>query len=413
MNWLTREDATPSSLRTSEASVAIQAASTLAMTPKNDHAALMVWTAPYGISVCQDECRQPTHREEPSMEQLIRIGIDTSKSVFQLHGVNAAEEPVLRRKLRRRDVLKFFAKLSPTVVGMEACGASHYWAREIAALGHEVKLLPAQYVKAYVKRNKNDPADAEAVCEAMSRPTMRFVAVKTAERQAALMMVTIRDRLVRARTQLTNSIRGHAAEFGLVAPKGVCQVEPLLARIAADESLPALAREFFRELGEELGNLQARLRGVEAKLMAWHRADACSRRLTQIPAVGPISATLLSLKAPDPHLFRSGRDFAAWAGLTPQDHSTADKRRLGVITRAGDEALRSVLVVGAMSVIGKVKRGRMTPSPWLAGLLARKAPKEVAVALANKNARIAWKMMVSGEDYDPARAMPALAASRG
>ena len=347
------------------------------------------------------------------MEQIIRIGIDTSKSVFQLHGVNAAEECVLRRKIRRRDLLKFLAKLAPTVVGMEACGASHYWAREIAALGHEVKLMPAQYVKPYVKRNKNDPADAEAVCEAMSRPTMRFVPVKTAESQAALMVVTIRDRLVRVRTQLTNAIRGHAAEFGLVAPKGVRHVAPLLARIAADETLPALARELLHELGEELRGLQARLRRVETELMAWHRADECSRRLRKIPSVGPIGATLLPLKAPEPHLFRSGRDFAAWIGLTARDHSTADKRRLGAITRAGDEALRSTLVVGAMSVIQQVKKGRKKPSPWLESLLARKEPKEAAVALANKTARIAWKMMVSGEDYDPARAMPALAARRG
>lgn len=340
------------------------------------------------------------------MEQIIRIGIDTSKSVFQLHGVNAAEEPVLRRKLRRGDVVKFFEKLPPTVVGIEACGASHHWARLIEPLGHEAKLLPAQYVKAYVKRNKNDPADAAAVCEAMSRPTMRFVPVKTAENQAALMLVGMRDRLIRGRTRLGNAIRGHAAEFGVVAPRGVRNVTALLARLAEDEKLPALARAVFCELGEEFGELQARIARVEVDLRAWHRADERSRRLRQIPSVGPIGAMLLSLKAPDPHLFRSGRDFAAWMGLTARDHSTAGKRRLGAITRAGDEALRSVLVTGAMSVIRQVRLGRVEASPWLAGLLARKEPKEAAVALANKTARVAWKMMVSGEDYDPRRAMP-------
>lgn len=340
------------------------------------------------------------------MDHIMRIGIDTSKSVFQLHGVNVLEEPVLRRKLRRRDMLKFFGRLSPTVIGMEACGGSHHWARALAECGHDVKLLPAQYVKAYVKRGKNDAADAEAVCEAMSRPTMRFVAVKTPETQAALMLVSLRSRLIRVRTQLTNAIRGHGAEFGLVVPRGLDKIEPLIARIAADEALPMLARELFGMLGAEFAGLQTRLDKVDAALMAWHRHDERSRRLAQLPGVGPIGAMMLSLKAPDPHLFSSGRQFAAWIGLTPRDHSTAGRTRLGVITRAGDEALRGVLVVGATAVIQQVRRGRVAPSPWLATLLAKKEPKEVAVALANKTARIAWKLMVSGEDYDPSRTMP-------
>jgi transposase len=261
-----------------------------------------------------------------------------------------------------------------------------------------------------VKRNKNDTADAAAVCEAMSRPTMRFVPVKTPESQAALMLVTVRDRLIRVRTQLTNSIRGHATEFGVVAPCGMRNVEPLLARIAQDETLPALARAVFHELGKEFANLQERLRRTEAGMMAWHRTDERSRRLTQIPGVGPIGAMLLSLKAPDPHQFTSGRDYSAWIGLTARDHSTANKRRLGAITRAGDEALRSVLVVGAMSLIRQIKLGRVKPSPWLASQLARKTPKQVAVAIANKNGRIAWKMMVSGGDYEPHRAIQAAIA---
>jgi transposase len=342
------------------------------------------------------------------MDQIIRIGIDTSKSVFQLHGVNAAEAVVLRKKLHRRDVVKFFSRLDPTVVGIEACGGSHHWARVLGELGHEVRMMPAQYVKAYVKRGKNDAADAEALCEAMSRPTMRFVPVKTMEAQAALMLVSMRARLIEDRTQLSNTIRGHAAEFGLVTPKGLHRIEPLLARIEGDGTLPELAREMFAVLGRDYGRLQGEIKKIEARMMAWHRQDERSRRLAQIPGVGPIGAVMLSLKAPDPHLFASGRQFAAWMGLTPRDHSTAGKTRLGVITRAGDAALRSVLVVGATSAIQQARRGRGWRSPWLAELLRRKEPKEAAVALANKTARVAWKLMVSGEAYDPHRASPAL-----
>src|SRR2546428_9478733 len=239
---------------------------------------------------------------------------------------------------------------------MEACGGAHYWARELQALGHEVVLLPPQYVKPYVKRNKNDAADAEALCEAMSRPMMRFVPVKTAEQQAALMLVGVRDRLIRNRTQLSNAVRGYAGEFGLTAAKGKAHLAPPLERIHTDESLPALARELFAAQAKEYAQLQAQIDEVEARLMAWHRADECSRRLAKIPGVGPIGAVLLKMKTPEPELFRSGRQFAAWVGLTPKDHSTAGKVRLGVITRAGDEGLRSVLVVGATAVIQHVRR---------------------------------------------------------
>jgi transposase len=330
--------------------------------------------------------------------------MDTSKSVFVLHGVDAAEQPVLRRKLRRRQVLEFFAELAPTRVGIEACGGSHYWAREIGALGHEMLLLPAQRVKPYVLRNKNDAADAEAICEAMSRPRIRFVPVKTAEQQAALMLAGLRDQLVRRRTQLSNAIRGYAAEFGLVAAKGLDKIEPLLVRIAADETLPLLARELFAEQGEDYAALTRKLRRIDARLVAWQRQNELSRRLVEIPSIGPVGASLLSMKVPDPQAFRSGRDFAAWLGLTPKDHSTAGKLRLGVITRAGDESLRRVLVVGATAVIQQVRHGRGHPSPWLIALLKRKPPKLAAVALANKTARIAWKLMVSGERYRDAHA---------
>jgi transposase len=233
------------------------------------------------------------------------------------------------------------------------------------------------------------------------------VPVKTADQQAALMLVGLRDRLIRQRTQLANAIRGYATEFGLVAPKGICRIEPLLERIRDDDTLPPLARELFDIHAKEYAQLQTRLEEVEDKLMAWHRADACSRRLARIPGVGPIGASMLVMKTPAPEAFRSARHFAAWLGLTPKDHSTAGKLRLGVITRAGDEALRSVLVVGATAVIRQLRRGRGSASPWLVALLKRKPPKLVAVALANKIARIAWKLMVSGEHYSAKTLSPA------
>jgi transposase len=337
------------------------------------------------------------------VREIIRIGMDTSKHIFVLHGVDADERVVLRKKLSRKQVLEFFAKQPPTVIGMEACGASQYWARELRKLGHEVKLMAPQLVKPYVMRNKNDGRDAEGLCEAMSRPSMRFVPVKTAEQQAALMLAGLRDGLIARRTQLSNAIRGYAAELGLIAPKGLDKIEPLLARIAQDESLPAMAREVFAVKGREYATLQDELKRLEARLMAWYRADALSRRLAQIPSVGPITATRLVMKTPDPHAFRSGRHFAAWLGLTPKDHSTAGKTRLGKITRAGDEDLRRLFVVGATAVIQQVRRGRGHPSRWLVSLLKRKPPKLAAVALANKVARIAWKLMATGESYDAAR----------
>ncbi|BAB52455.1 IS110-like element ISMlo1 family transposase [Mesorhizobium japonicum] len=342
------------------------------------------------------------------MEQIIRIGMDTSKHVFQLHGVNAAEEVVLRKKMRRKEMVAFFERAAPTVVALEACGGSHHWARLLEALGHDVKLIPPQYVKPYVKRGKNDAADAEALCEAVSRPTMRFVRVKTTDNQAALMLVGMRDRLVRNRTQLANAIRGYAAEFGLIAATGTSKVRSLLERIATDETLPELARELFGLHGREYDRLEDEIEKVEARLMAWHRTNECSRRLTRIPGVGPIGALMMVMKTPAPETFRSGRHFAAWLGLTPKDHSTAGRVRLGVITRAGDENLRSVLVAGATAVLRHVREDRgKNASPWLLDMLNRKPPKLVAVALANKIARVAWKLMVTGERYNPNAALSA------
>ena len=336
------------------------------------------------------------------MNQIIRIGMDTSKYIFQLHGVDASERVVLRKRLSRKAMLEFFAKLPPTVVVIEACGAAHHLARELGQLGHAVKLIAPQLVKPYVPRNKNDGRDAEGLCEAASRPRMRYVPVKTAEQQAPLMLLGIRDQLVARRTQLSNTIRGHAAEFGLIAAKGLDKLASLLAAIEQDDRVPVLARELFAMLAREYAGVQVELRAIEAKLLAWHRADAMSRRLAQIPGIGPVTAAALVMKAPDPRAFPSGRLFAAWIGLTPKDHSTAGKVRLGKITRAGDEQLRQLLVVGATPVVKQAKvRGR--GPRWLIELLKRKTPKLAAVALANKMARIAWKLMTTGETYDNTR----------
>jgi len=346
------------------------------------------------------------------VEQIIRIGMDTSKHVFQLHGVSAAELPILRKKMRRREMVDFFAKCPPTVIGIEACAASHHWARLLRGFGHEVKLIAPQLVKPYVKRGKNDAADAEALCEAMSRPTMRFVPVKSVDQQAALMLVGLRERAVSAQTQIANTIRGYAAEFGLTAAQGMSHIPLLLERMMINDSIPALARELFASLAEEFAQLGERLKEVEAKVMAWYRNNERCRRLAKIPGVGPIGAILLVMKAPAPEQFTSGRQFAAWIGLTPKDHSTAGKVRLGVITRAGDETLRKTLVVGATSSLRQVRAGRgRNASSWLVELLKRKPPKLAAIALANKVARIAWKMMVTGEDYKGDAARPALACA--
>jgi len=354
--------------------------------------------------MCQNEVVADLKQREPSVTKIIRVGVDTSKSIFVLYGVDADEQPVLRKKLRRRQFLEFFAKLEPTKIGMEACGAAHHWARELRALGHEVVLLPPQYVKPYLKRNKNDTRDAEAICEAMSRPRMRFVPVKTAEQQAALMLEGTLNGLKDRRTQLTNMIRGYAAEFGVTAAKGLAKIELLLVRLAKEAGVPRLAKQLFAIYAAEYRQLKEQIAKVEAKLMAWHKNDEQSRRLAQIPGIGPIGAVLLTMKVADPHAFRKGRDLAAWLGLTPKDHSTAGKMRLGVITRAGDERLRSVLVVGATAVIKQVKAGKGKHPRWLVELVNRKPPKLAAVALANKTARVAWKLMVSGERYDRTRA---------
>ena len=331
---------------------------------------------------------------------VITIGVDLAKTVFQVHGVDAAGEVVFRKQLRRRQVLPFFKKLAPCLVGMEACATAHHWAREIAALGHEVRLMPPRYVKPYVKRNKNDLADAAAICEAVTRPTMRFVAIKSPEQQSVLMLHRTRELLVRQRTTLINAIRAHMAEFGIVVRVGLPQVEALLATIdnEEDDRLPPLARACLSGLAAQFQSLQVEIGVAEKRIHAWHRASEVSRRLETIPGIGPITATALAASITDPSVFRSGRELAAWIGLVPRQNSTGGKERLGRISKQGDQYLRWLLVAGAMAVIRQAKR-RDTANPWLAQLIANKPTKVVAVALANKIARIAWVLMRHGGTY--------------
>jgi transposase len=329
---------------------------------------------------------------------IIRIGLDTAKHVFQVHGVDENEQTVVRRQLRRGEMEKFFGKLAPTRIGLEACGASHYWARLLRGLGHEVVLLPPQYIKPYVKRGKNDANDAEAICEAMSRPGMRFVPIKSAESQAELMLLGVRNLLIKQRTTVINAIRGHAAEFGVIAAKGPVKVAELLQRAHAEEArVPKLALDMLRLLAAQLDALDVKLKLIETRLMASHRENPLSQCLASQPGIGPIGAVSFALRVTDPKSFHSGRHFAAWLGLTPKDHSSGGRHRQGRISRQGNEALRKLVVLGATAVIRFARPGRA--SPWLLNLLARKPKKLAAIALANKMARTLWAMMVSGEVY--------------
>ena len=329
----------------------------------------------------------------------VRIGMDTAKSVFQLHGVAADEEVVVRRQFRRSEMIRYFEKLPPALVAIESCGSSHHWARLLTSFGHDVKLIPPQYVEPYVKRGKNDAADAEALCEAVTRPSMRFVPMKSKDQQAACMLMTVRERLVSVKSQLSNAFRSYAAEFGIVGAAGRQNVNALIRQVLSDDTLPELARDLFRFQAKEYSAVEARLEEIESRLMKWHRQNEVSRRIATIPGIGPIGAAMLSMKTPPAESFRSGRDFAAWIGLTPRDHSTGGRMRYGGIPKAGDAALRSVLVVGATALLRHIRAGRHKPTAWVAALLERKPPKLVAVALANKFARIAWRLMVSGGIY--------------
>ena len=333
------------------------------------------------------------------MGEVTTIGLDMAKHVFQVHGVDAEGATVLRKRLRRAQVVAFFSRLPRCVVGMEACGTAHYWARELRALGHEVRLMPAQYVKAYVKRNKNDAADAAAICEAVVRPTMRFVAVKTAEQQAAVLLHRGRERLVRQRTGLVNALRGHLAEFGVIAPQGLRNVGKLIAivRDEGDARLPDLARQVLQVLANQIEQIETAVTALERQLLAWHKTDPVSQRLASIPGIGPIIATAIATTVADPKVFRSGREFAAWLGLVPRQNSTGGKTRLGGITKRGNRYLRRLLINGASANLLRSKATKA--DPWVIGIRRRRPPLVVAVALANKTARIAWAVMNRHENY--------------
>jgi transposase len=335
------------------------------------------------------------------MQTVTTIGLDIAKSVFQVHGVDAAGQVVVRRQLKRRYVLAFFEKLPPCLIGVEACASSHHWSRELQALGHKVRLMPPAYVRPYVKRQKNDAADAEAICEAVTRANMRFVETKTPEQQSCLMLHRTRHLFIRQQTAVINAIRAHLAEFGIVAPVGRKGVEELLGVVAdaSDKRLPEIARACLAALGAQLRMLKAQILEFDRMINAWHRSNETSKRLDEIPGVGPALATALVASVADPRAFRSGRDFSAWIGLVPKQHSSGGKDKLGGISKQGDRYLRSLFTAGALAVIRYAKIHGAKHRPWLTALLARRPTKVAAVALANKIARMAWAMMARGERY--------------
>jgi transposase len=335
------------------------------------------------------------------MQTIATIGLDIAKSVFQVHGIDAAGNVIVRRKMKRRYVLAFFQKLQPCLVGIEACASSHYWSRELQAVGHTVRLMPPAYVKPYVKRQKNDSTDAEAICEAVTRANMRFVPTKTPEQQSCLMLHRTRHLFIRQQTAVINAIRAHLAEFGIVAPVGRTGVEQLLGVVADsyDKRLPDIARTCIAGLGAQLRMLKARILEFDRLIMAWHRCNQKSKRLDELPGVGPALATALVASVPDPKAFRSGRDFSAWIGLVPKQNSSGGKDRLGSISKQGDRYLRSLFTVGALAVIRYAKIHGTKHRPWLAALLARKPTKVAAIALANKIARMAWAIMAKEQRY--------------
>lgn len=328
------------------------------------------------------------------------IGIDLAKNVFQLHGVDERGHVVLRKRLRREQVAEFFAQQEPCLIGMEACAGAHFWARKLGSFGHTVRLMAPQFVKPYVKSNKNDAADAEAICEAVRRPNMRFVPVKTLEQQAVLALHRARQGLVKGRTAQANQIRGELAEFGLVLPQGTAQIRnrlPALMEVTVE--LPSAVRELVQRLLEHFKALDERIAEFEAQIKAWHKSNSVSQRLAQIPGVGPITASALVASVGDPKAFKSGRQLAAWLGVVPRQASSGGKSQLLGISKRGDVYLRTLLVHGARAVLCAAER-KPNPDPWLARLLQRRHRNVVTVALANKIARIAWALLAHGREYE-------------
>ena len=335
------------------------------------------------------------------MQTITTVGLDIAKSVFQMHGVDAEGQVVIRRQLKRRYVLAFFQKLPSCLVGIEACASSHHWSRELMALGHTVRLMPPAYVKPYVKRQKNDATDAEAICEAVTRANMRFVATKTPEQQSGMVLHRARHLFIRQQTAVINAIRAHLAEFGIVAPVGRNGVEELLDVVTdpSDKRVPEIAGACLAALGAQLHRLKEQILEFDRMIRAWHRSNKMSLRLDDCPGVGPVLATALVGSVADPKTFRSGRNFSAWIGLVPKQHSSGGKDRLGGINKQGDRYLRGLFVAGALAVIRYAKIHGTKHRPWLTALLARRPTKVAAIALANKIARMVWAMMVRGECY--------------
>jgi len=339
---------------------------------------------------------QVSQQEHPM--QITVVGLDIAKHVFQAHAADADGRAVAQVKLRRAQVLDYFRGLPPCLVGLEACATAHHWARELIALGHTVRLMPPAYVKAYVKRNKTDAADAEAIAEALTRPTMRFVPVKSVDQQSMLMLHRVRELLVRQRTMLATALRAHLAEFGIIAPQGIHRIEKLAAQVH-DPAVPPPARDALKLLVAQLASTWRQIDEIEKKLVALHRTEAVSRRLASIPGVGPITAMAIASTVPDPTMFRSGREFAAWLGLTPKSHSSGGKDKLGRISKRGDRYIRHLLYIGAGNAIRFAKARAATGEAWIRALQARRPPKVVIIALANKMARIAWALMMRGESF--------------
>jgi transposase len=329
---------------------------------------------------------------------IVTIGLDTAKNWFQVHGVDESGRVALRRKLARGKVLPFFAGLTPCVIGLEACGGAHFWARELIKLGHDARLMPARYVRAYVKTNKHDAADAEACCEAVQRPGMRFVPVKSEEQQSMLMVHRTRDLLVRQRTATVNALRGHLAEFGITAARGTAKARELMSLVGTDERVPAIAREALLQLVEQIRDIERKIEAFDKQLLSLARQNEVCRQLITIPGIGPIAATALVATVGNARSFTSGRHFAAWIGLVPKQHSTGGKERLGGISKRGDAYLRKLLIHGARAAVHRV-RSHQVPGAWITGLLARRPFNVATVALANKTARIAWAVMTNGSTY--------------